>query len=353
MAKVNDNFKVNGILRNVIVNSINKKMAFPDDKSKAKYLHLIMFSQAHFPNVKILSYAILNDSAYLLLYSSDESFINKFMLELNENYNRYYCDIYDYHGYIFRLPNQIDKIKKDAVPASIAHINKMSEYSGLTKNYRNYKFSSCKGLFKGNNKIVDKSLVLAIVGLKKLSGEVYTLWHRSGMNKSISRPKNGIEKFNQVFDTSIIRYKGTGDVVNEHVLKQLIMEINERCEMPYIKTSKKLGIPANKRRDILIEVIASMVFDRKYSYLDAINQLQVSEFGEFALLLEVITSVNMNRHYGYDYIINALKVEDRNYDILVELLRNLRRDYGYGFVEMAKFLNLQNAIIDVRNRVNF
>ena len=145
-----------------------------------------------------------------------------------------------------------------------------------------------------------------------------------------------------------MRYGGDSLYLDEGALIQVIIDVNERCFKPYEKIASKLGV--KNRRDILIDIVSSMVFDRGYAFLDAVNQLQIEHLGVFTLLMEVIVNVNEKRGYGYDYIINKLQVEDSEYFILEGIIRRLNRIYGMDFVEVAKKFSLQNNLIDLRLR---
>jgi hypothetical protein len=202
-------------------------------------------------------------------------------------------------------------------------------------------------MFKGG-KLVDKELLLKLVGLQRLDGRTYTAWHQIGLNKRLGLPSTKKEKVSKAIETSSLRYMGGSLKTDENTLKQIIIETSERTLAPYGKIEKKLGLKG--RRDILVEVIASMVFDSGYAFLDAVSQLDVEEYGIFRLLVEVIMTINRLKYYGYDYIINKLQVEDHNYYLLVEIIKILNERNGMGFVEISKKLNLQNNIIDIRMR---
>lgn len=336
-----------GIVMSVVVDSILNREAFSDGKAKKMYISLLASCVERHPSIKLLSYAILSDSAYLLLYSSDEKLIDTFMISLNETYGAYYNDRYDYNGYIFKLPNLKNKIKYDDIIPAIAHIHKLPEYNGLTNSYKNYRYSSCVYIFRGKG-ITDKQFLLQLFNIQKLDGVTYTAWHKQGLKSKVGESRKGKEKYSKAIETANLRYRGLNLKTNEDVIKQIAMDVSERCNIPYKKLSKKLGI--KNRRDILIEIIASLIFDRGYTFLDAIDVLQASEYGVYTLLLEVIISVNERNHFGYDYIINSIQVEDSNYTILEEVIKSLNRVHGLGFVEIAKKFSLQNNIIELRMR---
>ncbi|HHT83707.1 MAG: hypothetical protein ACOYEC_04385 [Christensenellales bacterium] len=343
-----DNFIKKGSAVCVVVESISSKEAFPDPKAKAYYVELLALAIKKFPQIKALSYAVLKNSAYLLLFTSDDNALNNMIIQLNESYNNYYNERFGDNGYVFRLPPAKNKIKKQNIISAIAHIHKLPEYHNIAKNYRKYKFSSCYPIFKGWNDIVDKDFLLEITDTPTLDGVTYTQWHRQGMCSQIKQPKAGGEKFSQALDVCLLRYGGDSLYLDEGALIQVIIDVNERCFKPYEKIASKLGV--KNRRDILIDIVSSMVFDRGYAFLDAVNQLQIEHLGVFTLLMEVIVNVNEKRGYGYDYIINKLQVEDSEYFILEEIIRRLNRIYGMDFVEVAKKFSLQNNLIDLRLR---
>lgn len=336
-----------GVIRSVTVNSIINKEAFGFNKAKINYLRMFTKMLEANDRVKLLAYSILDKSAHFIFFSSDEKLINEFIIGLNETYGSFYNEQNKYNGYVFRLPNQVIALRNTDLPAAVAHIHKLPEYYSLCDNYKNYKFSSCREMFKGG-KLVDKELLLKLVGLQRLDGRTYTAWHQMGLNKRLGLPSTKKEIVSKAIETSSLRYMGGSLKTDENTLKQIIIETSERTLAPYGKIEKKLGLKG--RRDILVEVIASMVFDSGYAFLDAVSQLDVEEYGIFRLLVEVIMTINRLKYYGYDYIINKLQVEDHNYYLLVEIIKILNERNGMGFVEISKKLNLQNNIIDIRMR---
>lgn len=350
MAKSNELLK-RGKVISISVESINNQTAFPDSKAKSYYLKLLKEGLNQYPAINVLAYAVLRESAYVLAYTTNETQLTNMILQINESYSIYFNDRFEYNGYVFRLPNQKTSIDNNGIIPAIAHIHKQPEYQNVSRNYRKYKYSSCYPIFMNFSKIVDKEFLLRLLDIDKLDGVTYTSWHKQNLNSKIKKERKGKEKYSKAMEVSTLRYRGTNLVTNEDALKQILMDVNERCDLPYRKLAKRMGI--KDRRDILIEIIASMVFDRGYTFLDAINQLQAQEYGVFTLLLEVILSVNERSHFGYDYIINKLEVEDWNYSVLIEVIRSLNRKYGMGFVEIAKKFSLQNNIIEIRSRVGF
>lgn len=337
-----------GKVKVICVESINNHIAFVDPKAKSFYLELLAQAAKSHPANKILAYAVLRENAYIMVYTIDESQMNKMMIKINETYANYYNERFNYNGYVFRLPNQITNINSDGIIGALAHIHKLPEYKNVTKNYRKYKFSSCYPIFKKMQDIVDREFLLNLLGFDKLDGITYTSWHQQALKSSFKKERRGLESYRKALETCTLRYRGNNLVTDENAIKQIIMDVSERSNVRYSKLAKKMGI--SRRRDILIEVIASMVFDRGYTYLDAINILQAYEYGVFTLLMEVILSVNAINQFGYDYMINKLAVDDYDYNILVEIIKTLNKQYGMGFVEIAERFHLQNNIIQIRVR---
>ncbi len=337
-----------GKIKVVCVESINNHIAFVDTKAKSFYLELLAKETKRFPTNKILAYAILRENAYILIYTTNEAQMNQMMIRINELFANYYNERFNYNGYVFRLPNQITNIKEDGVIPALAHIHRLPEYRSITKNYRRYKFSSCYPIFKNMQEVVDRTFLLQLLDIPKLDGVTYTSWHQQALRSSFKKERKGLESYRKALETCSLRYRGRNLVTDENAIKQIIMDVSERSNIRYKKLSKKMGI--HKRRDILIEVVASMVFDRGYTYLDTINILQAYEYGIFTLLMEVILSVNAKNCFGYDYIINKLAVDDYEYNILIEIIQTLHKQYGMGFVEIAERFHLQNDIIQIRHR---
>lgn len=348
MAQSNQLLKRGSVI-NITTESIDSRIAFPDSKAKDYYLELLEQTVAVYSKVNVLAYAILRESVYVLAYTADEKSFSHMMNQINDNYNDYYNKMHNFNGCIFHIPSSITQIKKyDEIISTIAHIHKLPEYKGISSNYRKYRYSSCYPIFKHMNKIVQTPFLLQLLDIKKLDGITYTSWHNQGMFTKIEKEKTKKERYRKAMDACTLRYRGRTNLTDEDAIKLIIMDVNERCGIPYKKIAKKMAI--SERRDILIEVISSMVFDRGLSYLDAIYQLRVEEYGIYRLLLEVILTVNERYSFGYDYIINKLKIDDRRYDILVELIKTANKNYGMGFVEIAKKFSLQNDIRDVRTR---
>lgn len=335
-----------GVVFSVVTDSINGKKAFPDDKAKDFYIKLLGHLVQARQGIKLLAYSVVDNGAYFMVFTQEEPYVDKFFIDLNESYNAYYNTQYGDSGFVFRLPNQLTKIKLDDIPSVIAGIHKTPEFQNLTSNYRRYKYSSCAPLFKGKG-IADKIFLLKLLELRRLDGATYTAWHRQDVGGKALAPRIGVEKFGKAIETTTLRYRGTSPLADENIIKQIAIDVAERTNCPYAKLERKLGI--KNRRDILIEIIASMVFDKGHTFLEAISRLQVEEYGVYTLLLEVIATVNMTKNFGYDYIINRLKVEDSNYFVLAEVIKSLNRSYGMGFVEIAKKFSLQNNILQVRS----
>jgi hypothetical protein len=335
-----------GVVYSVVTDGINGKTAFPDGKAKAYYLKLLERLVGDRPEIKVLAYAVVDNSAYCLVYASNEKQINDFFRELNENYNAYYNRQYGDNGYIFRLPNQMTKIKFDDITAVLAGIHKIPEFQGLVRSYKRYRYSSALPIFKGFG-IVDKAFLLGLLEIPTLDGVTYTAWHRRDIGGKALKSRSGAEKFNKAIDAVTLRYRGNSPFVDENIIKQIAIDVAERTGCPYSKLERKLGI--KNRRDILIEIIMSMVFDKGYTFLEAVSSLQVEEYGIYSLLMEVIVTVNMNNKFGYDYIINKLQVEDSSYFVLAEVIKSLNRSYGMGFVEIAQNFGLQNDILQLRS----
>ncbi len=335
-----------GVVYSVVTDGINGKKAFPDDKAKDYYTKLLERLIHARQEIKVLAYSVVDNSAYFLVFAPKEPQIDNFFVDLNESYNAYYNSQYGDSGYIFRLPNHMTKIKFDDIPSVVAGIHKTPEFQNLTNNYKRYKFSSCASLFKGKG-IADKVFLLKLLELPRLDGATYTAWHRQDVGGKALTSRSGVEKFSKAIESTTLRYRGSSPFADENIIKQIAIDVAERTNCPYSKLERKLGI--KNRRDILIEILGSMVFDKGLTFLDAVSLLQVEEYGVYTLLLEVIVTINMTKNFGYDYIINKLQVEDRNYFVLTEVIKSLNRSYGMGFVEIAQKFSLQNNILQVRS----
>lgn len=335
-----------GVVYSVVTDGINGKKPFPDDKAKDFYIKLLERLVQVRQGIKLLAYSVVDNGAYFMVFAEGEPHIDKFFVELNESYNAYYNSQYGDTGYIFRLPNKLTKIKLDDIPSVVAGIHKTPEFQSLTSNYRRYKYSSCASLFKGKG-VADKTFLLKLLEMRRLDGATYTAWHRQDVGGKALKQRSGVEKFGKAIESTTLRYRGTSPFADENIIKQIAIDVAERTNCPYSKLERKLGI--KNRRDILIEILASMVFDKGHTFLEAVSRLQVEEYGVYTLLLEVIVTVNMTKNFGYDYIINKLKIEDSNYFVLSEVIKSLNRSYGMGFVEIAKKFSLQNNILQVRS----
>lgn len=335
----------------VILESVYEKSVFRTSADKERMMSVLLEGKRN-PNVSVLGYTVLDNACYVLVASPYNAAIKDYAYSIANAYYAVYNAKRHFDSFPFREPITIVNVAHSNIGNTLGHIHRLVEYSGKAS-YTKYKYSSAYRIFQNQDVIVDVELLKGLTGTEVLNAEVYNVWH--GQNGvSLPAQRMAREKFSDVMDSLTIKYHGANYFVDETILLQYIVDINERCQMPYKKILRKLSINGSRREDLLIELIIYMCFKRRYPLFEALERMQITNVLLYNLVVEIIMTLNSRCNFGYDYMINTLGIEDSDYYLLVEIMNRMHRMYpDVTFAQLARDFQLQLHLDYLRSRIDF
>jgi len=234
----------------IIVQGINKEYIFQKDEYKKKYLFLIQKYSA-LDNVKLISYCIMSNHAHFLIYTEDINSMSKMMLKINTIYAKYYNDIENRVGYLFRdryVSQSI--INEHHLFRCLAYVHNNPVKAGIISKMEQYKYSSYND-YQNKCGIVTDEILRLVFGSPYKYMDMFMQIHESldidcvlDIEEDNYIYADIIKKYNDLVSIDKLNYK-------DGLLKSLVIDLNTKAGLSIRETAKRL----NKNKDMLIRML--------------------------------------------------------------------------------------------------
>ena len=151
----------------IVVQGINREYIFDNNVYMEKYLELIAKYREKYPEVKLLSYCIMNNHAHMLIYCEDIVMLGQFMKCINTSYARFYNKNQRRVGYVFRDRYLGQPIYKEKyLYECMSYIHKNPVKAKIVEKENDYKYSSYNDYINKNG-IVTEEVLKVVFGMTK------------------------------------------------------------------------------------------------------------------------------------------------------------------------------------------
>lgn len=220
----------------IMVQGINKEYIFKESKYKKKYLYLLFSNLKKF-NIEIISFCPMDNHAHLLFYYEKYEEVINLMHIMNTTYARWYNDINNRVGYVFRDRYRVEEIKDlHHLYACINYIHNNPIKAKIVEKPEDYAFSSYKEYL--NNCGICNQKMMSILQLTRNDIEKLFL-NPNSFNQGIynlNEPQKVIEEF-----LKNKNFKSIDEVKEINDKKELIEFLKQECKISYNEIAGNLG----------------------------------------------------------------------------------------------------------------
>jgi len=234
----------------IIVQGINKEYIFQKEEYMQKYLFLIeKYSVLH--KIKFIAYCIMNNHAHFLIYTENINDMSRMMLKVNSIYAKYYNELEDRVGYLFRDRYVSQPIMNEQhLFRCLAYIHNNPVKAAIVDNIYQYKYSSYKD-YQNNCGIVNKEILTLVFGSSDKYMDMFKEIHKLQCIDDVLDIKENnytyddiIKKYNDMIPIDKLTYK-------DDILKNLVIDLNTKADLSIRKIAKRL----NKNKDMIIRML--------------------------------------------------------------------------------------------------
>jgi len=236
---------IEGKYFHVMVQGIAKDAVFPDDNSKGYYLESI--NKAKEKNkVYLYAFCVMSNHAHLLLYAENISIIAVFMNNVNANYARYYNNVNDRVGYVFR-----DRFKSEVIQNEkhlincLAYIHNNPVKAYIVKRAEDYGYSSYTNYLTK----------MGIVDFEEASkhydispSNIKAIMKETSNSDWLEHDDNVYEDEEKVLEELINRYNITSNKTDYDLAAKLAKELQTRCGISLRRCAEILGVGRERLR---------------------------------------------------------------------------------------------------------
>lgn len=337
-------------------------IVFPTPGAKLYYLRCVVSAMGSYP-VDVIAYSIINNRAYFLIASYDQTPISyrRFFDSVNALYARYFNDNFQTAGFVFKSKLRVKELKKiEDVCASVAVIESQPYANFLTHSWQ-YPFSSY--MKQGNDDsgaiACRDSLyrVSSVESVEKLILDEYGKGLRTIPEDFFNFPE--IDRFNTIIENVLIDYGCfTKRAIPNYLMPKIVAEINERSGLEFDRIARRLALSKRDRYVTLVKVISELAINMNQSFDESVKSLCVEEIAEKdnGLLRDVIIYLSDKLGYSIDNIfamvglayctVSGEGVHYFNDNFLVEIIKFLAdtRDHSPEFI--IEKLGIRNTFQD-------
>lgn len=221
-----------------------------EDKEKYKYL---LFKNSKEQGVEIFAYCILDNHAHILVKSSEQEKLSKFMTKANTSFAMYYNKEKNRVGYVFRDRYKCQPIYEEThLISCLVYIHKNPVKAGIVSNVEDYEFSSFHEFFKQESDIGTDS-IKEIVAAKNFPEYFEEIHHKTYAEEWIEykeKDYDKVEKIIKEYEKSV-RRKLVRILKDDDLLIGLSKELQKRAALSGRDIAKLLGIGRETLRRLL------------------------------------------------------------------------------------------------------
>lgn len=239
-------------LNHILVQGVEQEEIFSDKDYKDYYIKCLNKGLI-ITDVKLIAYCIMPTHAHLILKSKDALSLSQFMSKLSISYARFYNAVKIREGKVFDkryISQPIDSAELLINCINFIHTNPVE--CNLVENAADYQYSSMRE-YKTENGIVNFAEINNYIGkfsaaeIKKYSISSDTVWKED--------VKSVAENIDAVLKELLLKYNITSRAMlwNQEVLRNLSLELMNRCHLSLRKIAEKLQIGRETLRKIIKE----------------------------------------------------------------------------------------------------
>lgn len=305
---------------------------FPTNQAKKYMIECFRRALPLFP-VEIQSYSILNNSAYCVIASFDQTRVSaqRFLSLVIRSYVDYYNKKFDHTGSPFMGRPTIKKLGScNDIADKIMLVQRQPMVRGI---HGTYPFCS---LGEGENGITSRTAFQNRFGaegqkeMKEAGSEEYGRLHAIDLSTRLFGYRAGL---NRVIEEVLIDFGCfTKRAIPHDLMPKIIAEIVERTRAPYKKVIKKLGAGWNLQYELLIATIAEMIIGDRHTFDYAWRILRIELLQKRTVAIDVAILMFERLGYSIDQIFQMMgfayaaviggKVEYYNDDFLVRVIKD-------------------------------
>ncbi len=221
-----------------------------EDKEKYKYL---LFKNSREQGVDILAYCIMDNHTHILVKSSEQEKLSKFMTKANTSYAMYYNKEKNRVGYVFRDRYKSEPVYEEKhLVSCLVYIHKNPVKAGLVNHVEDYEFSSFQDFFKEESGVSFDS-VKEIVGAKNFAEYFEEIHQKTYAEEWVNYKEKDYEKVEKIIKEYEKKAKRKLDKIlkDDDLLIGLSKELQKRAGLSGRDIAKLLGIGRETLRRLL------------------------------------------------------------------------------------------------------
>lgn len=231
----------------VVIQGIEKKYIFEEEKYKGYYLKMLYMKLKEFKNLSIIAYCIMDNHVHILVYCKEKAKLSKWMNQVNTAYALWYNKMKGRVGYVFRGRYQAQAIKdRKHLWNSLAYIHRNPVKARIVRNMEDYQYSSYR-LYK-ENKIPYKIIKMLFPGSEYK--KIFCWIHENFEEENVLEieEKLSVEEINEIIEQFCKTKKITREVLTKdnQLLILVVKEIQKRGKNTIKQISELLGIGKNR-----------------------------------------------------------------------------------------------------------
>lgn len=235
----------------IMVQGIEKKNIFDNNKYKEKYIQLIKENKKIY-KITILSLCVMINHAHIVIHCENNESMSKFMKSINTSYANYYNKVEERVGYVFRDRFLSEPIFDDRyLHNCIAYVHNNPVKAGLVKRREDYKYSSYNSYYKLDDIINEQSIKL-VFGDNENYIKNYEEMNKNNQDKFLDvnedflNPNDVITSFYDKFNID------QRDIfLNNEWLKKLVNELTIKCGLSIRKICEIIKVDRTRVRNVL------------------------------------------------------------------------------------------------------
>jgi REP element-mobilizing transposase RayT len=243
--------ELDGKYFHILVQGIGKEMIFPEDEHKGYYLSIM--EKAKIKNkIFIFAFCVMGNHAHILIKADKINKISLFMKEVNTEYARYYNNIMERVGYVFRGRFKSEVINDEKYLVNcMAYIHNNPVKAHIIKKAEDYKYSSYTNYLTKRG-IVDFKEAGKHYGISP--SNIKAIMKEKSHSEWLEHDDTEYEDEEEVFEELIKKYNITKNRLEEdEILKAVIDEMQERAGLSLRKIAILLEINRERVRAVITD----------------------------------------------------------------------------------------------------
>ena len=243
--------RLEGKYFHIMVQGIDKEMIFPDNDSKGYYLSLL--EKAKVKNkIFIFAFCIMGNHAHLLMKAENVKAISSSMHGVNREYGRYYNNVLNRVGYVFRGRYRSEAIEDQRhLINCLAYIHNNPVKAKIVKKAEDYGYSSYKNYLKRMG-IVDFEEAKKYYDIS--GSNIKAVMKEKSNSDWIEHDDKEYEDSEIVLEEIVTKYDINGKLTDYNLAARISKELMSRSGVSLRKCAEILGVGRERLRLAFLEI---------------------------------------------------------------------------------------------------